>query len=124
MKYPDLKAMPIRNGDIFSLIELGLEYLRGASRRKFPPVLPIETKFERIFLRLVLVSSFTDDGKGGGGGSCCCESDESLHVLVDAASGQLPVLGMGGVSTNIKKILTVASKHLTAGGLKELTCRG
>lgn len=116
MKYPDLKSQPIRSGDIFSLIELGLEYLKmkqgGAREAGFSAVMPIEKRLDRVFLRLAITTTFLEDDA------------QSLCVLVEASSNQLPVIGMGGTSINVKKILTVAVKHLTRGGLKELICQG
>ena len=118
MRYPDLKSKPIRSGDIFSLIELGLEYLKlDREKAGFTPLMPIEKKLDKIILRFAVVTTF-EDGEGGGGG------EESQQILVDDKSGQLPVLGMGGASSNVKKILTIATKYLTNGGLKELTCKG
>jgi len=115
MKYPDLKSQPIRSGDIFSLIELGLEYLKlkpadGDDLKKadFAPVMPIEKRFDRIFTRLAITTTF----------------ENARHVLVDASTRRLPVLGMGGTSSNVKRVLTIAAKHLTNGGLKELVCQG
>jgi len=120
MKYPDLKSQPIRSGDIFSLIELGLEYLKmrreggamSAREAGFSAVMPIEKRLDRVFLRLAITTTFQE------------EESSSPCVLVDATSDQLPVIGMGGTSINVKKVLTVAVKHLTRGGLKELICQG
>ena len=134
MKYPDLKSQPIRSGDIFPLIELGLEYLKlkrdsDGRAEGFAPVMPIERRFERIFLRLALMISVNEDGhlvENPGAGRAPLPS----HVLVDDGTGHLPVLGMGsgfaagGGFSNVKKVVTIAAKHLTKGGLKELTCQG
>jgi len=115
MKYPDLKSKPIRSGDIFSLIELGLQYLKlDREKAGFTTLLPIETKFEKILLRFAIITSFDDGDEGG----------DLPHILVAVDSGQLPVLGLGGASSHAKKTLTQAVKHLTKGGLKELTCKG
>lgn len=117
MRYPDLKSKPIRNGDIFSLIELGLEYSKlDRDKAGFTTLLPIEMKCERILLRLAVMTTFQEEGQLEGAGS--------PYVLVEESSGQLPMLGMGGASLNVKKILTIATKYLTKGGLKELTCQG
>lgn len=123
MKYPDLKSKPIRSGDIFSLIELGLEYLKlDHATAGFTAIMPIEKTMEKIFLRFAVVTTFQDKAGGGGGGGGA--ANEWPYILVDVNSGQLPVLGMGGVASNVKRILTSATKYLTNGGLKELTCKG
>lgn len=122
MKYPDLKSKPIRSGDIFSLIELGLEYSKmdGEKAAGFTSVLPVEITFETIFLRFAILATFDEEEEEAVDG----RKTESPRILVDANGGQLPVLGMGGCSSNVKKILTIAAKYLTKGGLKELTCKG